>query len=1411
MVGRAVAWRMVLCAMVLFELGTVGAAEPASDTRGGPVPPAAHRVGDHSAAGLPAVIPLPVAMDRHEGEFQITAATVVAADTEAVGEATKLIDALAPAMGFRLKQVTGETPNAGAIVLAIDDSLRTQLGVEGYTLHVTQDRIDLRAAQPAGLFYGIQTLRQLLPVAAFSKEYVENIDWTVPCVTIQDHARFPYRGLLIDPARHFIPVADVKHFIDAMALHKFNHLQMHLTDNEGWRIEILKYPKLTEIGSQMDWNLRHRGGDGPRCFGFYTQDEIRELVRYAAERHVTIVPEIEMPYHAGSAIVAYPEHGVNTHHLADEPIERRWGPSQGLLGARPETVSFMQDVLKEVIGLFPSRFIHIGGDEANLRLWTDDPEMQEMMKQLGCDDAHELHSWFIAQMDAYLTKHGRRMIGWDEILQGGLAPGATVMSWRGTGGGIAAAQAGHDVIMTPTSHTYFDYRQHPDELGLGRAVLTWEQVYSFEPVPGELDADQARHVLGGQGQLWGELIADGQRRDFMTWPRACALIETLWSPKEHRHSDLFLLRLDTHLKRLLAAEIGFRRPDQRAEVWEGKFDPESPRAARALLERLLPDQTERFTFEAIAPEAGRDVFEIETVGGQVVIRGNTGVSMALGLNWYLKHLCHCHVSWGGDQLNLPDPLPEVRPKLRQVSWAKHRYFLNYCCFGYSLPWWDWAQWERLIDWMALNGITAPLAVTGQEAVWQAVGKQLGLDDEQIGQFLAGPPYLPFGWMGCLDGWGGPLPQDWIDRHAELGKKILSRQRELGMTPVLQGFTGHVPAAVAEKYPEAKLHEIQWIEWTTQLLDPLDPLFGEIAERFMVEQTRRFGADHLYAADTFIEMTPPSGELEYLSRLSRAIYDGMAKTDPQAVWVLQGWAFMYKQAFWTQPRIEAFLGAVPDDRMLVLDLFCESTPMWSRTEAFFGKPWLWCNVQNFGGTVHLGGALDRNNAGLNAARRDPNRGRLSGLGFVNEGLGYNPVAYDLMFEMAWRDALVDLPRWIRDYSRHRYGKTHAEAETAWAILLDTVYTAPHRTRSIIDQVPSWKPAGGSPYDQVQLADAWRRLLLAAEELGDADTYRFDLVNVARQVLSHHAAVLHRKAVQARQSGDVEAFQAAANEMLQLMRDLDQLLATRPEFLLGRWLEDAKRWGTNDAERAKHEWNARRVLTLWGTGRAIRDYARKEWSGMIGGFYLPRWERFLREEAEAMADGRSMDADAFAQKLWQWEHAWADGQETYATEPVGDSIEQARGLWQRYAAAFQPDSPSLTTGKPVACSSSLPPYPARLANDGFASNTDRYWATDVGHHPGPAWWQVDLQEPTMVGRVVVVGYYGDRRHYGFTLETSLDGQTWESADDRRDNKELATSEGYTSRFAPRPVRYLRVTQTSNSANTGRHLVEVMAFPK
>ena len=847
-------------------------------------------------------------------------------------------------------------------------------------------------------------------------------------------------------------------------------------------------------------------------------------------------------------------------------------------------------------------------------------------------------------------------------------------------------------------------------------------------------------------------------------------------------------------------------------VTEGQAaDADACRAARGLVERLLPGQEDRFAFEVIDAEDGHDVFEIEAADSRAVIRGNSGVSMAMGLNWYLKHYCRCHVSWCGSQLKLPDTLPAVQPKVRRVCWAKCRYFLNYCCFGYSLPWYDWAQWERMIDWMALNGINMPLSVTGQEAVWQAVCRRLGMSDQEITEFLAGPPYLPFQWMGCLDGWGGPLPESWTAKHEALGKKILARQRELGMTPVLQGFTGHVPQAVGRLWPDAKLYRIRWIDWETNLLDPLDPRFAKIATMWMEEQSKRFGTDHLYAADTFIEMKPPSGDTKDLADLSRAIYAGMASHDPQAVWILQTWIFLNKQTFWTQPRIEAFLGAVDEDQMLCLDLACENRPQWKRTEGFCGKPWLWCNVQNYGCTVSLGGSLKGISEDLPAARVDPLGTKAVGLGFVNEGLDYNPVVYDLMFEMAWRDGPVDLAAWIGDYATYRYGQSNDDARRAWNILRTCVYDAPQRTRSIIVGVPSLAARGGAPYSNLQLVEAWRALLAASDALGNSDAYRFDLVNLARQVLSNHASRLHGEIVKAHRSGDLEAYDKAVERFLGLIADLDALVGTREEFLLGKWVSDARRWGETDAEKAQMEWNARRVLTLWGGGTAINDYACKEWSGMFRGFYGQRWKTYLAEQRQALVDKQPLDEKASYARLREWMLAWSDPQPIGPASPRGDSVALVRELWNRYGDDFKPEALSLTTGKPTACSHALAAHPKHLANDGCLLDTNSFWATDVNQHPEPAWWQVDLVTPTTVGRVVVVGFYGDERHYGFTVETSLDGETWTVVADRSDNQEPSTVDGYTCTFPPQKVRYLRVTETSNSANTGRHLVEVMAFEK
>jgi len=543
--GHCSGWTVRLCAAVLVLSSMAPGAEPTGR------PP------------LPSIVPRPVRMEVCDGTFRFTPATRVIAGGRAAREAAKLIDALAPAMGFRLKQEEASSSPGNTVSLGIDRSLHDAVGDEGYALEAAPGRVTLRAPEAAGLFYGIQTLRQLLPPAIFSRQKVENVPWTVPCVRITDYPRLAWRGLLVDPARHFMPRRDVMRFIEAMALHKFNRLQMHLTDNEGWRIEIAKYPKLAEVGSKMDWTHLRRGADAPRHFGFYTQDDIRQIVRYAADRHITIIPEIEMPAHTGAAIVAYPALSLTPDAVAGLPPDQRWRKVRGVVAPRPETVAFMQGVLAEVADLFPGRYVHIGGDEANTNHWKSSGEMQAQMRRLNLKDVHELHSWFIKQMDGYLADHGRRMIGWDEILQGGLAPGATVMSWHGAAGGITAARAGHDTIMAPTSHTYFDYYQgpRPSEPRAIGGFIPLEKVYRFNPVPEELGRRQADHVLGAQAQLWGEYIPDEHHREYMAFPRACALIEVCWSPPHHLDYDLFLRRLAEHLKRLKAAGVNYRPLD----------------------------------------------------------------------------------------------------------------------------------------------------------------------------------------------------------------------------------------------------------------------------------------------------------------------------------------------------------------------------------------------------------------------------------------------------------------------------------------------------------------------------------------------------------------------------------------------------------------------------------------------------------------------------------------------------------------------------------------------------------------------------------------------------------------------------------------------------------------------------------
>ncbi|MBK8857323.1 MAG: beta-N-acetylhexosaminidase [Opitutaceae bacterium] len=514
---------------------------------------------------LPALIPQPqrcTPMDA--AAFTLTADTVLVAPATLAPSAQLLAARLRTATGWALPVVAARPDSAKSIIefRPADPAL---VNPEAYALRVGADRVTLTASAPAGAFYAAQTLLQLLPPAVFGADPRPELPWTAPAVEIEDAPRFRWRGMMIDSARYFQPVGYLKQFIDVMAQHKLNVFHWHLVDDQGWRIEIKKYPRLTAIGSKRretnrGHSVRQLGGDGVPVEGYYTQDEIRDLVAYAAARNVRILPEIELPGHAQAAVAAYPELGLLPQ---AREVSCVWGIHETLFNTKPSTFAFLQDVLTEVMALFPFEYLHIGGDEAVKKQWQEDPATQAHMKQLGLPDEEHLQSWFIRQIEAFLQKHGRRLVGWDEILEGGLARSATVMSWRGIEGAIAAARLGNDAVMCANQTLYFNFHETetPETEPITYPLpLPLAKVHAYEPIPAELTAEQAKSIIGVQGQLWTEYIPTPSRMDYMAFPRTCALAEIAWSPKERPAFPDFLNRLRTHLRRLDAQDIRYRAP-----------------------------------------------------------------------------------------------------------------------------------------------------------------------------------------------------------------------------------------------------------------------------------------------------------------------------------------------------------------------------------------------------------------------------------------------------------------------------------------------------------------------------------------------------------------------------------------------------------------------------------------------------------------------------------------------------------------------------------------------------------------------------------------------------------------------------------------------------------------------------------
>jgi hexosaminidase len=523
---------------------------------------------DTSGLGL---IPQPqrVLLGAQDG-LALDGATVIDADEASSGAASWLRGALGAATGLPLRDGTGP---ANAVTLRVvppegdpgaEDG--TGIGAEGYRLTVTLDGAEVIAASPAGAFYGVQTLRALLPAAAYRRARIGDGPWRLPLVRIVDRPRFGWRGALLDVARHFLPKQDLLRFIDLIALHKLNVLHLHLTDDQGWRIEIRRYPRLTGVGAwrrESPLGDRRNGRfDGRPHGGYYTQDDIREIVAYAAERHVTVVPEIDVPGHAGAAIAAYPQLGnTDAPGWPDEPeVATEWGILEHVLNAEQSTLTFMQHVFDEVMDLFPARHIGVGGDECPTGPWQASQRAKERIEELGLVDADAIRTWYVAQLAEHLATRGRVLFGWDEICDGDLPPDAVIASWRGTAGAITAARRGNDVVLCPQQQVYLDYRQSEDPgepIPVG-TVSSLAHVYAFEPVPAGLTEDESAHVLGAQCNIWTEHIDSARAVDYMAFPRLAAFAETVWSAPARDYAG-FESRMAVHEHRLAALGVEYRR------------------------------------------------------------------------------------------------------------------------------------------------------------------------------------------------------------------------------------------------------------------------------------------------------------------------------------------------------------------------------------------------------------------------------------------------------------------------------------------------------------------------------------------------------------------------------------------------------------------------------------------------------------------------------------------------------------------------------------------------------------------------------------------------------------------------------------------------------------------------------------
>lgn len=691
---------------------------------------------------------------------------------------------------------------------------------------------------------------------------------------------------------------------------------------------------------------------------------------------------------------------------------------------------------------------------------------------------------------------------------------------------------------------------------------------------------------------------------------------------------------------------------------------------KGLLERIDEGASKKFIIEKV--DADRDFFELDSRKGKIVVKGNTYVNIAAGINWYLKYYAGIHLTWNNMKADLPDVLPPVNVRERRETDASLRYDFNYCTYSYTMAFWDWERWQTEIDWMALHGINLPLAAVGQECVWRNMLLKLGYSSEEVNKFIAGPAFLAWWAMNNLEGWGGPNPDSWYAQQEELQKKILKRMREFGIEPVLPGYSGMVPHDAGEKLGLNVAVPELWNGFTRPaFLLPTDERFSEIASLYYKEQTRLFGRANYYSMDPFHECEN-AGDIDF-DAAGKAVMKAMKDVNPDAVWVVQGWT--------ENPRPEMMKNLKTGD-LLIADLFSECRPMWGipsiwkRDNGYEHHEWLFCMLENFGGNVGLHGRMDQLINNYYLIKNNPLAKHFKGIGLTMEGSENNPVMFELMCELPWRPEKFTKEEWLDGYVKARYGKYDETVRAAWAILADGIYNCPFGNNqqgpheSIFCgrpglnnfQASSWSKMQNY-YDPTTTEEAARLMLSVADKYRGNNNFEYDLVDIVRQSLSDRGRIVYNQTIADFKSYDKKSFSAHSKEFLDILLAQDELLATRPEFKVGRWIKQAKDKGLTEEEKKLYEWNARVQITTWGNrvcadDGGLRDYAHKEWNGILKDFYYKRWSEYWKTLQDVLDGKPEVKLDYYAM-----EEPWTLDNKFYPYEAEGDCIDVAKDVFKR----------------------------------------------------------------------------------------------------------------------------------------------------